>query len=183
MLFDMVRDIERREEMRFRHSEEIRQNMTMQIENLQNEIVRVTEEAKSKNLTLLSDVRELGLRNGFSADTELQISGEPTRMGFRVTLKQNATENIALQLSADLARKTISRSSFMNGQWDPNEIYGGFPLETGRNFTMTINRDDSQFYVRVNGLDYCSFDHRTLDFGNITSILVEGNIKDCLILV
>lgn len=156
------------------------QDMATQLEALKNHVT------VSNNTLVLDnnqDVHELHLSTGFNNSLRLHIGGKPTRMGFRVSLIVNGTEDIPFQLSADFSKRTVSRTSYIKGDWGAIDRYGGFPFDLNDYFSIVIRSDDMRFYVQINGQDFCSFDHRFKEIETITSIRVEGCIHDFEMLV
>lgn len=151
------------------------QQMAIQIEDLQNHVRALN---NSQPAGSNDDLVGLELVNGFTNSLRLHIGGKPTRMGFRVSLMKNNTQEIAFQVSVEFSKRIVSRTSFLNGDWGTTERYGGFPFDLNEYFTMVIHRDDSRFYVQVNDQDFCSFDHRFKEVDEINFVRLEGVLID-----
>lgn len=126
-----------------------------------------------------ADIRNYAVPNGLMLSPYITISGRATRMGFRISFMKNSSDDlIAFQMSADFSRKVVSRNSFIRKDWGTTERYGGFPFTISEQFNIIILIEQDCFQVRINGQDFCSFDHRFKELDELRLLRVEGVIHD-----
>lgn len=143
----------------------------MQVENERNKVLKTP---FGERLPLPFGIRNLG--------TRIHISGKPLSR-FTITIHsksnhENEDSNVPLKIDVNFTENVVLRNAKVNGDSTTPERYGGFPFKVNHFFDIVIRVDPERFYIRINGQDFASFDHRVHDLEGIYTMLVEGAVTN-----
>lgn len=88
-------------------------------------------------------------------------------------------KDIALHINPRLPQNYIVRNSYVNGNWDKEEVTSALPfnLKRGHTFAIQILITESEYFISINGHHFASFKHR-IPYNRVRCLQVKGDVTD-----
>ncbi|XP_053532314.1 cytolytic toxin-alpha [Ictalurus punctatus] len=113
-----------------------------------------------------------GLRPGVALFFQGVVTSDSER--FEINL-QTKEKYIALHFNPRLDSNSVVRNSHRNGSWEREEVTPGGPFVKGGAFDIIMVVKPKGYEVMVNGLEYCTFNHR-IPVDKVTTLGVRGDV-------
>ncbi|XP_017313557.1 cytolytic toxin-alpha [Ictalurus punctatus] len=113
-----------------------------------------------------------GLRPGVALFFQGVVTSDSER--FEINL-QTEQKYIALHFNPRLYSNSVVRNSHRNGSWEREEVTPRGPFVKGGAFDIIMVVKPEGYEVMVNGLEYCTFNHR-IPVDKVTTLGVWGDV-------
>jgi len=148
------------------------------------ELCYVTWEGKYYNVPYEATIQSRNTPNSadnFKLGQRLNVTGQwvankqTKKPAQRFSINLYAGNDIAFHFQPRFSEKAVIRNSQVDNNWQKEEKKGGFPFDRTRNFDVTLICEEKGFKCIVDGVDFCTFNHR-LTTRPIDRILIDGDI-------
>ncbi|XP_058052225.1 galectin-4-like [Ahaetulla prasina] len=117
------------------------------------------------------------ISGGLKPNMTFIIRGFVQKKAHRITIDFLAGPDIALHINPRLDEGTVVRNSFLKDSWGPEEVDLPFnPFECGKYFELSIRCGKYQFIVYANDEFLFSYTHRYIDFPQINTLEITGDV-------
>jgi len=114
---------------------------------------------------------------GLGVGKKLFISGVPEKSAKRFHINlQTQNGETAFHFNPRFDEKAVVRNAQLGGAWQAEEREGKLPFQKDIGFDLVISNEPTSFLVYVNGVQFCSFAHRT-DPKSIAGLEVAGDLE------
>ncbi|XP_053532311.1 cytolytic toxin-alpha isoform X1 [Ictalurus punctatus] len=116
-----------------------------------------------------------GLRPGVALFFQGVVTSDCERFDINLQTGPNQLDDIALHFNPRLYSNSVVRNSRRNGSWEREEVTPGGPFVKGGAFDIIMVVKPEGYEVMVNGLEYCTFNHR-IPVDKVTTLGVRGDV-------
>ncbi|XP_053471989.1 cytolytic toxin-alpha-like [Ictalurus furcatus] len=116
-----------------------------------------------------------GLRPGVALFFQGVVTSDCERFDINLQTGPNQLDDIALHFNPRLDSNSVVRNSRRDGIWEIEEVTPGGPFVKGGAFDIIMVVKPEGYEVMVNGLEYCTFNHR-IPVDKVTTLGVRGDV-------
>ncbi|XP_033881881.2 galectin-6-like isoform X1 [Acipenser ruthenus] len=97
---------------------------------------------------------------------------------FNINFLVGYSRDIVFHLNPRILENVVARNSFIGGSWGQEERELEFnPFQAGQYFDISVRSGNQRFKVFVNGQHLCNFNHRFMEFQQVDTIEVQGDVQ------
>ncbi|XP_041090539.1 galectin-4-like isoform X1 [Polyodon spathula] len=97
---------------------------------------------------------------------------------FNINFMVGSSRDIVFHLNPRISENIVVRNSFIGGSWGQEERELEFnPFQAGQYFDMSVRSGNQRFKVFVNGQHLCNFNHRFMQFQQVDTMEVQGDVQ------